>query len=38
MQYTPTKTFWHRQSAVALTVAYDANGAWEIRPPKGKPG
>jgi len=23
---------------VFMTVAYDANGVWEIRPPKGKPG
>jgi uncharacterized protein YcgI (DUF1989 family) len=23
---------------VFMTVAYDANGIWEIRPPKGKPG
>jgi uncharacterized protein YcgI (DUF1989 family) len=23
---------------VFMTVAYDADGAWEIRPPKGKPG
>ena len=23
---------------VFMTVAYDANGKWEIRPPKGKPG
>jgi hypothetical protein len=23
---------------IFMTVAYDANGAWEIRPPKGKPG
>jgi uncharacterized protein YcgI (DUF1989 family) len=23
---------------VFMTVAYDANGAWEIRPPKGKRG
>jgi uncharacterized protein YcgI (DUF1989 family) len=23
---------------VFMTVAYDENGAWEIRPPKGKPG
>jgi uncharacterized protein len=23
---------------IFMTVAYDANGVWEIRPPKGKPG
>src|ERR1700716_4743279 len=23
---------------IFMTVAYDANGIWEIRPPKGKPG
>ncbi len=23
---------------VFMTVAYDQNGVWEIRPPKGKPG
>jgi uncharacterized protein YcgI (DUF1989 family) len=23
---------------VFMTVAYDANGVWEIKPPKGKPG
>jgi uncharacterized protein len=23
---------------IFMTVAYDANGAWEIRPPKGQPG
>ena len=23
---------------VFMTVAYDADGTWEIRPPKGKPG
>jgi uncharacterized protein len=23
---------------VFMTVAYDSNGVWEIRPPKGKPG
>lgn len=23
---------------VFMTVAYDANGVWEIRPPKGRPG
>ena len=23
---------------VFMTVAYDADGKWEIRPPKGKPG
>ncbi len=23
---------------VFMTVAYDVNGMWEIRPPKGKPG
>ena len=23
---------------VFMTVAYDANGVWEIRAPKGKPG
>ena len=23
---------------IFMTVAYDADGKWEIRPPKGKPG
>jgi len=23
---------------IFMTVAYDADGTWEIRPPKGKPG